>query len=397
MQRTFKYRAYANKQTIANAEHWLELCRYLYNAALEQRIISYRQTKKSISCFRQINQIKELRQALPEYKGVLAQVLCNVIQRLDFTVGRFIDGNGFPRFKGKDRYNSFTLGQVGNGWKLEDNYLIVSRIGKFKLKLHRPIQGTIKNIIVKRKPTGKWYICFNCDDVPEQILPPSDKPVGIDVGIKSFCVDSDGNRFDNQRLFINSYKQLRVRSRKINRRVKGSKRRAKASKLMAKTHEHITNQRNDFLHKLARRYIEQYGEIYVEKIRIKDLKRNHNIANSISDVSWGKFFVLLSSKAEGAGRKFIQVNPKNTSQLCSGCGKIVKKTLNTRIHNCPYCGLYIDRDYNAALNILYRGLGLKPSVDNVLGCQVRRLRIVDDTNVTGQRAVLLPLTTCYIT
>ena len=392
MQRTYKYRAYANQKTINNANEWLERCRHLYNAGLEQRIISYRQNRKSITRFQQINQLVGLRQEFPEYKNVVAQVLGDVLTRLDRTVGRFIGGNGFPRFKAKDRYNSFTLGQVGNGWKLDGKYLNVSRVGKFKLKLHRPIKGIIKQVIVKRRPTGKWYVCFVCDDVPAKILPPCDKKVGIDVGLRSFCVDSDDNKADNQKIFEKSHKLLRIRSRAVNRKAKGSKRRIKSRILMAKVHEKIFNQRNDFLHKLAKKYIEQYGEIYVEKLNIRALKRDHHVANSIADVSWGRFYLLLADKAESAGRKFGQVNPRNTSQICSRCGKKVKKGRNVYMHKCPYCGLHISRDLNAAINILKRGisgLGLKPSTANVSGCRKRRLRIVRGTKVTEQRPHLV--------
>ncbi len=210
MQRTFKYRAYANKQTIENAECWLDHCRRLYNTALEQRIVGYQQYKKSITCYQQINELPELKKVFPEYKGIVAQTLCNVIQRLDKTYGHFIkEGKGYPRFKGKDEYNSFVLQQTGNGWKLDGHNLYISRVGRFKLQLSRPIEGNIKQVIIKRMPTGKWFTCFVCDNVLEKESPKVNKAIGIDVGLRTFCADSDGNLVGNQHIFDKSRRLLR--------------------------------------------------------------------------------------------------------------------------------------------------------------------------------------------
>lgn len=355
MRRTYKYRIYANKQTIANAECWIELCRQLYNAALEQRIVIYKQNKGQISCYQQMKQLTDAKAYFNEYNKVGTQVLQEVLQRLDRSYKSYFrrvknnEKPGFPRFKSISRYNSFTLKR--DCWNLDGKHLKISRIGTFKLRLSRDIQGTIKTITICRDSIGHWYACFLCDFVPEKVLPKIDKSVGIDVGIKSFCFDSDGVKFDNPNYFRYSEGQLCLRQRRLSRRVKWSNRRNKARVLAAKTHEYIKDQRRDFLHKTANYYIQNYDQIYVEDLAIKNMVRNHNLAKSISDASWGTFFEFLVYKAECAGRSVSKVNPRNTSQICSGCGELVPKKLKDRVHACPNCGLVLDRDHNAAINI----------------------------------------------
>ena len=286
-------------------------------------------------------------------------MLQDVLERLDKAYKAFFrrvkqkgEKAGFPRFKGKDRYDSFTLKQAG--WKLEGRYLTITRVGRFKLFLSRPILGYIKTITVRRTPSGKWLVAFSCDNVPERTAPFSDKTVGIDVGIKSFSVDSDGGVVDNPKFFRKSEKLLRRRQRALARKKPGSMRRSKARVLVAKAHQKITNQRRDFLHKTANQYIQTYSTIKVESLKIRNMVSNRHFSKSISDASWGTFFELLSCKAGEAGRTVLRVNPKDTSQLCSGCGERVPKELSERTHRCPHCGLVANRDLNAALNIFSR-------------------------------------------
>lgn len=355
MRKTYKYRIYANKQTLEKAENWLYLCRQLYNVALEQRITAYKQNRKQLSEYGQCYDIKGVK-TITEYKDVNAQCLQEVLGRLDKAYKAFFrrvkskQGKvGFPRFKGGNRYNSFTLKQ--SGYKLDGKYLSIRNVGKFKLRLSRAIEGNIKTVTIHRVPTGKWYACFSCDNVPEQRLPNSDKAIGIDVGIKSFSVDSEGLVTDNPKYLRQAESILRRRQRKLSRRKKGSNRMNKSRILVAKIYEKVTNQRNNFLHKTANYYIANYGIISVEDLNIKGMVKTHHLAKSISDASWSRFFELLTYKAEEAGREVIKVNPYNTSQICSGCGAKVPKTLAVRIHTCPECGLVLDRDKNAAINI----------------------------------------------
>jgi putative transposase len=368
MKRTFKYRIYANKQTLEKAEQWLDLCRWLYNTALEQRILAYRQNRKSLSYYDQQNELPKLKHEMPEYKDIGSQILQDVLHRLDKTYKAFFRNKfGFPRFRGKNRYNSFTL-TYQQGWKLQDKYLYISKLGVFKLKLSREIQGTIKTITIRKLLTNKWHVCFNCGNIPIKELPKSNKSVGLDVGISSFCVDSDGKQTSNPLYLRQAEAILRRKQRILSRRKKGSKHRAKARLLVAKAHEKIQNQRRDFLHKTANYYIENYDVIYIEDLNVKGMVQNHHLAKSINDSSWGAFANMLTYKAEGAGRELVKVPPQNTSQLCSNCGLKVEKNLAVRVHQCPYCGLVLDRDENAAKNINRLGRSLQPSTCRVAEC-----------------------------
>jgi len=279
MRKTFKYRLLDNRGSFGRADNWLNLCRNLYNCALEERITAYKQNRIVVSSYSQINELPELKVAFPEYRVVDAQVLQDVLERLDRAYKAFFrrvkngEKAGFPRFKGKDRYDSFTLKQ--HSWKLDGRYLSIRNVGRFKLRLSRLIEGNIKTVTIRREATGKWYACFSCDKVPEIRLPYSDKAIGLDVGIKSFLVDSEGNRVDNPQYFRQSERLLRVRQRTLSRRVKGSNSRKDARLLVAKAHEKVKNQRNDFLHKLANHYIKNYGTICVEDLNIKGMVRNH--------------------------------------------------------------------------------------------------------------------------
>lgn len=361
MIRTFKYRIYANQQTLNKASNWLELCRNLYNCALQQRVMTYKQNRKLLSYHIQQHELVELKSVFPEYKYIGSHVLQNVLNRLDMAFKSFFrNGHGFPRYKGNNRYDSFTFPDKA-GWKLQYNYLYIAKIGAFKLHLSRPIKGDIKTVTIKRSATNKWFIYFSCNNVLlEKNISKLDNAIGLDVGIKSFLVDSEGNKVENPLYMRQAEAILRRKQRALSRKKKGSNRRHKARLLVAKAYEKITNQRLDFLHKLANKYIQNYGTIVVEDLPIQNMIRNHQLAKSISDVSWSRFFKLLSYKAEEAGRKVIKVKPHNTSQNCSRCGNKVEKTLAVRVHSCPFCGLVMDRDENAARNILRLGRSLQP-------------------------------------
>lgn len=369
MRKTFRYRAYGNVEALANLDRWLGLCRNLYNCALEQRRDARGYWRHRITCYGQINELPRLKESLPEYKDVGSQCLEEVLERLDKAFVGFFrrvkNGGmpGYPRFKGKDRYNSFTLKK--SGWRMEENRLFIRNVGALKLKLSRPIEGNIKTVTMCRTPTGKWHACFSCDNVPEKLLLRSGSTVGIDVGIKVFCVDSDGGWFDNPAFYQHEQKRLRLRQRRLCRRKKGSKRRQKGRVLVARSHEKVRNQRNDYLHKVANYYIKKYGYIYIEDLGIRNMVRNPHLSKSIQDSGWGLFFRMLSYKAEEAGRELSEVNPFNTSQVCSGCGEKVPKTLVVRIHCCPHCGLVMDRDENAARNISAAGQAVRAKTKEV--------------------------------
>ena len=360
MRKTYLYKAKINKQTEANCNQWLELCRNLYNQSLEQRIKTYKEKGESVSAYIQMSQLPVLRKFSAEYRAVGSQVLQDVIQRLDKAYKSFFqrvkqkNGKvGFPRFKSKNRYDSFTLKQTG--WKLEGRYLYVKNIGRFKLFLSRPVEGNIKTVTIRRSSTNKWFVSFSCDNVLVKEVPISNQEIGIDVGIKHFLVDSQGNSVENPKYFRQSEKLLRRRQRSLCRKKKGSNRRKDTRLLVAKTHEKIANQRKDFLHKVANHYINNFQTIFIEDLIIKDMVKNRHLSKSISDSSWGIFFNFLSYKAVDADRVVVKVPPHNTSQICSACGEKVPKSLSVRIHKCPFCNTVLDRDHNASLNILRLG------------------------------------------
>jgi len=372
MRKIYLYRARINKQTEANCNQWLDLCKRLYNQSLEQRIKAYKEEKRSISVYEQMSQLPELKKTFHEFKIVGSQCLQDVLQRLDKAYKSFFQrvkqGNGkagFPRFKSQNRYDSFTLKQAG--WKLEGRYLYIRNVGKFKLFLSRPIEGKIKTVTIRRSSTDKWFVAFSCDNVPVKEVQASNQEIGIDVGIKHFLVDSQGNSVENPKYFRQSEKLLRRRQRSLCRKKKGSNRRSKARLLVAKAHEKVSNQRKDFLHKVANAYIKGFQTIYIEDLNIKEMVKNRHLSKSISDSSWGMFFNLLSYKAEGAGRIVIKVPPHSTSQICSGCGEKVPKSLSVRIHHCPFCNLVLDRDLNASLNIFRVGQALQASTSAIVG------------------------------
>ena len=371
MRKSFKYSATINKVCAANCLNIIDKCRWLYNSALSQRIVVYNSTKKGLNFYDQCLELPVLKNEFPEFKAVPSQTLQDVLNRLNRSFMGFFnrlktgtDRAGFPRFRSRDRYHSFVLKQAG--WKLEHSNLYVKNVGRFKLKLHRPIQGDIKTVTITQARTGKWFVVFSCDNVPEKIYPePIHDSIGLDVNISNFLTDSEGVVVENLKYFRNGEKYLRLCQRRLSRRKKGSNSRRNARLLLVKAHEHVCNQRQDFLHKIANTYVSTYSNIYVENLKIKNMIKNKHLSKSIADVSWGKFFELVSYKAVEAGRTLLKVRPHNTSQLCSKCGIIVPKTLKERVHDCPNCGLVLTRDHNSAINILKRGLGIEPLGANV--------------------------------
>ena len=274
---------------------------------------------------------------------------------------------GFPRFRSFRRYDSITFPSYGDGCKLLDNgKLRIQGAGHIKVKLHRPIEGTIRTATIKRQ-AGRWFVCFSveCDAKP---LPANDLKTGIDVGLESFAVLSDGAEINNPRYYRNAQARLRVCQRKVARRTKGKNRRRKAVLLLQRAHVKVHNQRADFHHKESRKLVNQYGVIAVEDLNVKGLAAGM-LAKSVHDAGWSQFLNFISYKAECAGREFREVDPRGTSQTCL-CGARVPKTLADRWHDCPACGLSAGRDHVSARVILRRA-GARPSgvnVEEVVSC-----------------------------
>lgn len=333
---------------------------FLYNCALEHRIVCWKQWHKSINYYDQANSLKEIRDLDGGIANINYSCSQNILRQLDKAFQAFFrrlrSGSklGFPRFKGENRFHSITFPVYGNGIKLKSGKLYIQNVGHVRIKLHRNLEGKIKTVTIKRQ-NGRFYASFSCDDVPKNILPLSSKEIGIDVGIKSFAVMSDGQTIDNPKYLKQSETKLKAIQSKYSK-----KRSKKLKRKLSRLHEKVSNQRKDFQHKLSRKIIDEFGFIFIEDLKPKQMvDGNFKVLNKyINDAAWYQFFNFLLYKAEEAGRKLIKVNPKNTTQICSKCGKIVSKNLSVRVHDCLYCGLKIDRDLNAAKNILRLGRSL---------------------------------------
>ncbi|MDA2936097.1 transposase, partial [Patescibacteria group bacterium AH-259-L05] len=357
---------YPTKAQQALLESQLSFCRWLYNYFLEQRKNAYEKDKTRITCFDQIKQIPELKKEKPELNKIYSQVLQDVPRRLDKSFQNFfrrvtenkngkIQKPGYPRFKGKNRYDSIAYPQ--SGFESKNNKLNLSKIGSIKIILHRPIKGNIKTLTIRRTNTNKWYAYFTVE-IDQELQKPllehiaRKDCVGIDVGLSSFLTTDTGEETDNPRYLRKSEEKLAQIQRNHSQKKLRSNNRNKSRLKIAKLHEKINNQRQNFLHKLSKSLVNNFQLIAFEKLNIKGLVKNKYLSKAITDASWGTFLQMLTYKAEEAGIWAIGVNPQNTSQMCSGCTKHVPKTLAARIHKCPECGLTIDRDMNAARNIL---------------------------------------------
>jgi putative transposase len=266
---------------------------------------------------------------------------------------------GKLRFKGKGWFKTICYNQSGfklvkTGKRLDRLHL--SKIGDIPMRIHRGIDGSIKQIIIKKYNSGKWYACISFEADNEMEQKPIQNAVGLDMGIKHFLTDSDRKQIENPHYLKEPLKKLKKEQHRLSRKKKKSKNREKLRIKVAKVHEKIINQRNDVLYKLSRYYVNNYNPIAIENLNVKGMVKNHHLAQSISDVAWSTFNQMLSYKAENAGKIVVKVNPRNTTQRCSGCGRIVKKSLAVRTHKCPYCGLVAHRDYNSAIDILKSGL-----------------------------------------
>jgi putative transposase len=260
---------------------------------------------------------------------------------------------GYPRFRGYGRYDSFTFKQ--SGFVLQDQGVLISKIGAVRIIQHRPIEGRIKTLTVQRDAVGNWYACFACE-VEAETLPFNDLGIGVDVGLESFATLSNGEKVPNPRFFRQDEKELAKAQRKLSKAEKGTPERAKRRKAVQHVHQRIANRRKDFAHKLSRKCVDRFGMIAFENLHIHNMLQNHCLAKSISDAAWNQLIVYTTYKAENAGRVVALVYSRNTSKQCSRCGTMVEKSLSVRVHVCPVCGLVMDRDENAANNILRLGL-----------------------------------------
>jgi putative transposase len=348
-------------------------CRELYNAALQERKEAWEKCSVSVTLASQSAQLPAIKEVRPDYRAIHSQVLQDVLTGLDRAFQAFFrrvrtgEGGkapGYPRFKGASRYTSFTYKQFGNGATLDNGFLLLSKIGRIAVRWSRPLEGTPKTVTISQEADG-WYACFSCAEVPTQPLGPTGQETGIDLGLASFATLADGTMIHNPRCYRKAEAYLRRCQRRVARRKKGSHRRKKAVELLAKAHQTVKRQREDFHHKTALALVQHYDTIYYEDLQTANLLKHHHLAKSIADAGWSAFLGILAFKAAYAGKRASAVPPAYTSQDCSGCGVMVQKGLSVRWHTCPECGASLHRDHNAALNILalgreQRGAGQAP-------------------------------------
>lgn len=362
MIRTYRYRLFPNRTQAKALDTLLETHRTIYNDALTERREAWQRCRVSVSYRMQADQLRAIREFDEYAASANFSSLQHTLRRLDKTFAAFFrrvkagQTPGFPRYKGRNRFDSFEY-TYSDGCKLKriegHDKFYVQNVGAMRIKLHRliPADATIKHAVIKRL-LGKWYVCLMWE-TPDAPAPVHDGPaVGVDVGLAHLLTLSDGTTVENPRWLRKSLADLRVKQRRLSRRKKGSTRRREAAFQVARQHAHITNQRRDFWHKTTRTLTDTYSLIALEDLSLAFMTQSHSLALSTHDAGLGEFKSMILYKAAGAGSRVVLVNPRNTSQVCSRCGSIVPKSLSVRVHDCPDCGLVLDRDTNAAINVL---------------------------------------------
>jgi putative transposase len=382
--RTYKFRLYPNSDQEEKLHHTLGACRWVYNKMVEKINKEGFQTRNDLNYF--LTELKESEQWLYSYHSKMLQMVSTQVDGAQKSlVQKRKNGHktGELKFARFSEYHTFTYNQ--SGFEIKDGFLHLSKIGKIKIIQHRqiPENHAVKQITITSSKTGKWHACIVLDI--DAVLPKISlaKAIGIDVGIKNFAYDSDGYQTPNPLNLQKMLKPLRRIQRKISRRQKGSNNYTKALKWYQIIHERIRNRRKDFLHKLSTQYAKKYNVVFVEKLQKLNMVQNHTIARSILDSGWGIFERMLDYKAV-----LIEVPARNTTIRCSGCGKMVPKSLAVRTHRCDACGLVLDRDHNAAINILKNGLnifGLPQSVKTAIPQELRELTPVEIEIGQGSR------------
>lgn len=366
MLKAFQFRLYPTKAQTTILNKTLESLRWVYNETLAVRKNSYEQEHKSINLTQTNKLLTQWKKQHPELNEVYSQVLQDAQVRVDLAFQAFFrrvklgeKEVGYPRFKGYGRYDSLTYTQFGS--KLEADKLILSKIGAINVNMHRQVKGKVHRITVRRGSRDKFFVSIIIE-VEVKTVPFKDgSVVGVDVGLTSFATLSNGEKIVNPRFFRTEEAELAKTQRKLSAEKKGSLQWCKRLKVVQRVHERIGNKRNNFVHQESRKLVNRFGVVAFEDLNVKGMMQNGNLAKSIGDAGWSMFVNATKSKAEEAGSKVVLINPNGTSQMCSRCGLIVKKELSERTHRCE-CGLVLDRDLNASINILRLGLqslGLK--------------------------------------
>lgn len=362
MLKAYQYRLYPTKAQISTLNRTLDLCRKVYNNTLALRRDSWDYDQKFLSYYDTIKELPGWKDVYPDLNSVHSQVLQNCHMRVDLAFKAFFrrvkrgENPGYPRFKGKGRYDSITYPQAGYSLDMQNQTVTASKIGKIKAVIHRHCEGKIKTMTIRRSSTGKWYVSFVVEQEPVIREHIGDEVTGIDLGLTTFAMHSNGETIENPRFLKTDEIALAKAQRRMSKEAKGTPERRTRRKVVSRIYERIANRRKNFVHRESRKLVERYKVIAFEDLKIKNMQQNSRLAKSIADASWGMMIQATQNKAEEAGSRVVLINPKNTTQFCSRCGSYVRKELSDRVHSCPACGLVMDRDQNAAINILRLGL-----------------------------------------
>lgn len=368
MIRAFKYRLFTNASQERELAATLETHRRLYNKVLDGKILCWETAGAQWTYKEQSRWWRIHRRINPHFARLNSASAVETLRKLERAYAAFFKSCkggtsvGRPRFKSQDRFKSFSFCSAakGGGWSIVNRKLRLQHIGSIRVRWHRELpEGQIKTATITRDD-NKWFVCFAIETAAPVPSTNTDR-VGIDVGLKSFVTTSDGESLGDSRTLEDALPELRRRQRALSRCKRGSNRRQLVKRRVARLHAKVKNVRTDMHHKVARSLVDRYGVIAAESLAVANMLRNRRLARRISDAAWGGFITILTSKAASAGCRVELVDPKNTSQACSACGEIVRKSLAVRVHRCE-CGCVLDRDVNAARNILGRAV---PDGDNV--------------------------------
>ena len=359
----FKYRIYPNTEQTKQLNQMFGNARFVYNWALKTRIEAYQTDKKSISAFTLMTELTQLKKQT-EFEWLnlsVAQSLQQSIVNMEKAFTRFFkQKKGFPKFKSKHN-NKHVVGFPQNTKiDFENNKVLVNKVGWIKTRISRTFEGNIKTSTIEKTASGKYFISITVElpDVKVKQKPiKKETAVGIDTGIKTFAVLSDGTEIENPKHLKTSIKRLKVLQKRVSKKVKGSNNRRKAVKKLAIVHEHIANQRLDFLHKTTTSIAKKYDTVVCENLNIAGMVKNHKLAQSISDLGLGRFYTLLEYKMQEQGGNYLEIGRFEPSSKMCGCGEINKELkLSDRVWTCSKCGIENNRDFLAANNILKFGL-----------------------------------------